>query len=77
MDPLTPTQRAHLTSMENTFPGWALLVRDGWWWATLRVPPTPEQKAAGVLHDFARAGPNELLAALIVQRGILVRLGAT
>ncbi|PZG33720.1 hypothetical protein C1I98_28595 [Spongiactinospora gelatinilytica] len=76
MDALTPGHRVHLASMEATFPGWALVVRDGWWWATKRVPPTPEQIAAGVLPDFARPGPFELLAALTVQQGILMSLGA-
>ncbi|PZG57122.1 hypothetical protein C1I98_00170 [Spongiactinospora gelatinilytica] len=73
---LTPGERVHLAAMETTFPGWHLVVRDGWWWATKRVPPTSEQKAAGVLHDFARQGPYEPVAALTVQLGILARMGA-
>ncbi|PZG41397.1 hypothetical protein C1I98_21425 [Spongiactinospora gelatinilytica] len=76
MDDLTARDRAHLGAIEATFPGWRVVVDRGWWWATKHVPPTPEQRAAGVLHQFARQGPYEMVAALTVQLGILARMGA-
>ncbi|MFI0416954.1 hypothetical protein [Spongiactinospora sp. 9N601] len=76
MEDLTPDQRAYLTAIEATYPGWHIVVQDGWWWATKHTPPTREQKAAGVLPQFARPGPHEMVAALNVQLGILARMGA-
>ncbi|MFI0419004.1 hypothetical protein [Spongiactinospora sp. 9N601] len=68
-------ERAHFAALESTFPGWRVRVEKGWWWATKYAPPTAEQRAAGVPHEFARQGPYELAAALTVQLGILSRLG--
>ncbi|PZG20301.1 hypothetical protein C1I98_37565 [Spongiactinospora gelatinilytica] len=76
MTELSPWERAHLAAIESTYPGWHVYVRNGWWWASKHVPPTREQKAAGVLPEFARQGPYELVAALAVQLGILARMGA-
>ncbi|MFI0418966.1 hypothetical protein [Spongiactinospora sp. 9N601] len=76
MDQLSPWERTHLAAIENTYPGWHIHVQNGWWWASKHTPPTREQKAAGVLPEFARPGPYELVAALTVQLGILARMGA-
>ncbi|PZG29184.1 hypothetical protein C1I98_32385 [Spongiactinospora gelatinilytica] len=76
MDRLSLWEGAHLAAIETTFPGWRILVHNRCWWATKHSPPTPAQKAAGVLHQFARPGPLELVAALTEQLGILSRMGA-
>ncbi|PZG36827.1 hypothetical protein C1I98_26195 [Spongiactinospora gelatinilytica] len=76
MDDLTPQQQAQLAAIATTYPGWHIVVHHGWWWATKHSPPTAEQKAAGVLPQFARPGPHEMVAALNVQLGILARMGA-
>ncbi|RBQ17654.1 hypothetical protein DP939_22530 [Spongiactinospora rosea] len=75
-DSTSPWERLRLSAIEATYPGWRILVRDGLWWATKYTPPTEEQKACGMLHQFARPGPDELVAALNVQLGILARMGA-
>ncbi|MDF5757756.1 hypothetical protein [Spongiactinospora sp. TRM90649] len=76
MDDLTVRDRAHLTALESTFPGWRITVEDGGWHAVRHSPPTEVQRAAGLVEHLSRPSPIEMSAALAAQLGILVRMGA-
>ncbi|MEV5410386.1 ATP-binding protein [Thermopolyspora sp. NPDC052614] len=66
-----------LSVLRHTYPGWRIRhVRQGagGWWATRRVPPTAEEREAGVVPSIARADAPALAEALAVQDDICHRL---
>jgi Anti-sigma regulatory factor (Ser/Thr protein kinase) len=66
-----------LSVLRHTYPGWRIRpVRQGkgGWWATRLVPPTPQEREAGVVPSLARADAPSLAQALAVQEDLSHRV---
>jgi hypothetical protein len=70
---MTSLTALQVAALQQTYPGWRIMVHDGKWWAHKIAQPTAELRAAGVHAMLCRLDAPALAAALAQQHGIVHR----